>query len=350
MAMAKPQLRPATDEEIARWDELLVQNPDGGHYLQSKTWADFRSRHGFAPKFLIFENGTDQVAALALERSVSGFGKFWYFSKGPGLTDPQQFKLFTEALRLRQSEAFFARLEPAVLNDAIGGGNLAQIGLERAKQQILKATIVVDIGPDEEKVINSFKQKTRYNIRLAARKGVAVEPVESSEANFNLMYDLMQTTRERAGYFLHSRAYFLDLWQSYASAQQGQLFFAKYQGQVLAGVFAIYMGNKGWYKDGGSIREHSNVMAPYLLQWEVMRWLRTKGAKSYDMVGVPPQSETGHHIMDSLTHFKSGFSQSIVEWIGTYDLPLNSKYGFWRRGGERLAVAYHAKLKKEFLY
>lgn len=327
-----------------------MANPDGGHFLQSKTWAEFRARRGFKPRFLIFEDGVEQVAALALERSVAGFGKFWYFSKGPGITDQTQLGRFTEALRQTHSGAFFARVEPAVLIDAANASKGVPGGLERAKQQILKATIIVNIEPDEETVINSFKQKTRYNIRLAARKGVTVEPATANEQNLNLMYKLMVKTQERGGYFLHSRDYFLDLWRSLAEAEQGQLFFAKFEGQVLAGVYAIYLGTKGWYKDGGSIREHSNVMAPYLLQWEVMRWLKGKGVSSYDLVGIPPQSQAGHHIMDSLTHFKSGFNQAVTEWIGTFDLPLKSSYRLWRRGGERLAVGYHAKVKKEFLY
>ncbi|HSX14975.1 MAG TPA: peptidoglycan bridge formation glycyltransferase FemA/FemB family protein [Candidatus Saccharimonadales bacterium] len=348
--MSKPVMRTATEEEIARWDELVVANPDGGQWLQTKPWADFRSRHGFTPRFQIFESGTAKVATLFLERQVAGFGRFWYASKGPGITDAAQLQDFVAALKQNDSGAFFARLEPTVLEDNAQASELAQMGLKRARQQILKATIVVDLSPSEDESLASFKQKTRYNVRLASRHGVTVEAVEPSPENLNQMYDLMLTTQERAGYFLHTRQYFLDLWQALASANMGQLFFARYQGQVLAGVFAIYLGKKGWYKDGGSVREHTNVMAPYLLQWEVMRWLKSKGVESYDLVGVAPREQAGHHIMDSLEHFKAGFSQNVVEWIGTYDLPLSSKYGLWQKGGERLAVAYHARIKKEFLY
>jgi len=344
------QLRPATEEEIARWDELVMANPDGGHWLQGKSWAAFRSRRGYHPRFLIFEYDKTTIAALALERSVAGFGKFWYFSKGPGVTTLNQLKRFTEAARLARPEAFFARFEPPVLDNTSKAPMLSQMGLKPARQQILKATIVVSLSADEDTIINAFKQKTRYNIRLAARKGVTVEAVEANEANLNQMYDLMQATQERAGYFLHTRAYFLELWRGLAAANQGQLFFARFEGQILAGVFAVHFGNKAWYKDGGSIREHTNVMAPYLLQWEVMRWLKARGVESYDLVGVSPRAMAGHHIMDSLEHFKLGFSQDIVEWIGTYDLPLSMKYKAWHKGGERLAVAYHARVRKEFLY
>jgi len=241
-------------------------------------------------------------------------------------------------------------LEPAIIEEPAKTPALAQMGLKPARQQILKATIVVDISGEDDVILASFKQKTRYNVRLAAKHGVTVEPVRADDANLNKMYDLMSATRERAGYFLRPREYFIDLWSRLAGAGEGQLFFASYQGQILAGVFAVYLGKKSWYKDGGSVREHTNVMAPYLLQWEVMRWLKSKGVTSYDMVGVSPRAKAGHHIMDSLEHFKSGFSQTIVEWIGTWDVPLSSKYKLWHRGGERLAVAYHGRVKKEFIY
>lgn len=348
--MAKALLRPATESEIGQWDELVVANPDGGHFLQTKAWAEFRSGRGYKPHFLIFEDGEIKVAVLFLERKVSGFGAFWYAPKGPGVIDIKQLDRFLEALRQSQPKACFARVEPTVLFDTANAKSRVLEPLVAARAQILKATIVVNIGGDEDDVIASFKQKTRYNVRLAERKGVTVEAVEASEANLNKMYDLMTATQQRAGYFLHTREYFLDMWRAFAEAGQGQLFFASYQGQVLAGVFAIYLGQKAWYKDGGSTREHSNVMAPYLLQWEVMKWLRSKGVVSYDMVGVAPRSESGHHIMDSLEHFKSGFSQDVVEWIGTYDLPLSHKYKWWQKGGERLAIAYHARVKKEYLY
>jgi len=82
--MAK--LRLATEDEIKKWDELVSANPDGGHYLQSQAWAEFRAERGYKPQYLIYESGQDKVATLALERNVAGFGPFWYFSKGPGVT------------------------------------------------------------------------------------------------------------------------------------------------------------------------------------------------------------------------------------------------------------------------
>ena len=122
---------------------------------------------------------------------------------------------------------------------------------------------------------------------------------------------------------MRSKEYFSGYWRLHAAAGQGQLFFASLDGEVLAGVFATYIGSKAWYKDGGSTKEHAAVMAPHLLQWEVMRWLKARGVEAYDLVAVPPASELNpSHPLYGLYRFKSGFSEHITEYVGTWDLPI----------------------------
>ena len=120
---------------------------------------------------------------------------------------------------------------------------------------------------------------------------MTVAPVPLDDTSIDTMYSLMASTRDRAGFTLRSKAYFSQYWRLHAAAGQGQLFFASLGGQVLAGVFATYLGSKAWYKDGGSTKEHAAVMAPHLLQWEVMRWLKARGVEAYDLVAVPPAGE-----------------------------------------------------------
>ena len=140
------------------------------------------------------------------------------------------------------------------------------------------------------------------------------------------MYSLMASTRDRAGFTLRSKEYFSGYWRLHAAAGQGQLFFASLDGEVLAGVFATYIGSKAWYKDGGSTKEHQSVMAPHLLQWEVMRWLKSRGIDHYDLVAVPSAADLNpEHPLYGLYRFKSGFSDRITEFVGTWDLPIRRR-------------------------
>jgi peptidoglycan pentaglycine glycine transferase (the first glycine) len=285
-----------------------------------------------------------------LVRKVPLMGELWYAPKGPGVSTENQ--LLEVVQQHAKTQALAVKFEPELSEDKVNAGKLMQAGLVKTPRNVqFKATIIVDLTPNEEELLASFRQKTRYNIRLAARKGVTVEPVEPTPQNMRLMYEMMSATQRRAGFFLRGADYYVGYWKLQAERNQAQLFFAKYEGEVLAGLFATHLGSKGWYKDGGSFRKHTNLMAPYLLQWETMRWLKGQGATSYDMVGVPPRQQmTPEHIMYTLYQFKSGFEPEITEFIGCWDLPLSSRYAQWAKRGERVYTAYLSRVKRQYLY
>ncbi len=346
-------MRPATRSEIGRWDELVVANPDGGHILQTRAWGEFKRSWGWHPTYWVAEAAGAETAVLFLRRPIPGFGDLWYAPKGPGVIDAgAMLDILSDRDSMRS--AFLVKVEPELEESRTDTRLWRSAGLSKARSdvQMSRATIIVDLDRDEDALIASFKPKTRYNIRLAARRGVEVNPVEMTDANIAVMYSLMAATRERAGFFLRSEKYFRGYWELQAASGQAQLFFASWQGQVLAGVFATFLGTHGWYKDGGSIKEHSELMAPHLLQWEVMRWLRERGVRTYDLVAVPPASQlVDSHPLFGLYRFKSGFSDTITEFAGTWDLPLRARqYAAWERWGERAANTLNRRLHHDLLY
>lgn len=340
-------MREATAAEVERWDELVLANPDGGQILQTKAWGDFKGRHGWRPRRCIYEGEAIQF----LSRKIPGLGELWYSSRGPGVSNLDDFIKLTA--QIRPKAAFAIMFDPEIVEDATSAAHLRKAGLVPGTEvQLNRATIIVGLKPDEETLLAGFKQKTRYNVRLAERKGVRVEPVPASNENCRQMFELYQTMMQRTGFFLRQQNYFIDYWQSQAAAGQGQLFFARHEGEVLAAAFVTYFGKKAWYKDGGSSRAKRELMAPYLLQWEIMRWLKAKGVEQYDLVAVPPKEElTPEHYMYGLYQFKSGFNSEITQFIGTWDLALRpTKYRLWKLAGERLYRKYLVKLRRELLY
>ncbi len=346
-------VRAATRSEIGRWDELIVANPDGGHILQTRAWGEFKRSWGWRPTYWIAAAGGAEVAVLLLRRAIPGFGELWYAPKGPGVIDAGA---VVEVLADREAmgDAFLVKVEPEIEESQADQRAWRAAGLSKSATdvQMSRATIIVDLDRDEHEILASFKPKTRYNIRLAARRGVEVAPVEMTDANIATMYSLMGATRERAGFFLRSERYFRGYWELQAASGQAQLFFASWEGQVLAGLFATFLGIHSWYKDGGSIKAHSELMAPHLLQWEVMRWLRARGVRTYDLVAVPPRSQLNErHPLYGLYRFKSGFSETITEFVGTWDLPLRPRaYNAWNRWGERAANTINRRLRHDLLY
>jgi lipid II:glycine glycyltransferase (peptidoglycan interpeptide bridge formation enzyme) len=346
-------VRLATRDEIGRWDELIVANPDGGQILQTRAWGEFKRSWGWRPTYWIATAGDTEVAVLFLRRRIWGFGDLWYAPKGPGVLDTETLAAVL-ADRRPMRDAFLVKVEPEIEESRADSAALRRAGLRKSATdvQMSRSTIVVDLDGDEDALLASFKPKCRYNIRLASRRGVEVAAVPMTDANIATMYSLMAATRERAGFFLRSERYFRGYWELQAASGQAQLFFASWQGQVLAGVFATYVGRHGWYKDGGSIKEHSELMAPHLLQWEVMRWLRERGVRSYDLVAVPHSSAlTEGHPLYGLYRFKSGFSETITDFLGTWDLPLRPRaYGAWQRWGEAAAQRVNRRLHHDLMY
>ena len=346
-------MRPATEEELARWDELVAANPDGGNVLQTRAWGDFKGRWGWQPHRYVYETKAGLVAAQWLVRSVPGQGRVWYCPKGPGVTTPAAYAEVVRQTAEAGLGGVLARFESEVLDDEADKGALAELGLVRANRDPgSKSTIFVDLDQGEEGLLASFSQSARRNIRKAQAGDVSVERVEASTANLDTMFELMKATEARAHYGLRPKVYFQDYWKAQIEAGQAQLFLAWHDGEVLAGLFATYLGKRSWYKDGGSFDIKRELNASYLIQWEVMRWLMAHGVESYDMLGTPNRDKVGTgDPRDGLYSFKSKFNPEITEFIGCYDLPLSSlKYKAWRKVGERVAARLAGHRPEKFLY
>jgi len=356
-------IRLATEAEISSWDELVLNNPDNGHIYQSKEWSNIKEANGWEPVYCIYEATAYIVGFVLLRKAVSILGNIYYCSKGPGFfkgynadkDSKAHFSEFVNDLKpfiaRHDSSAILVKFEPELVVES--DFDLNKLGLVKAKADLqFKATVFVDISAEEEDLLAQLKQKTRYNIRLAERKGVVVEPRPMDEAGVDLMYDLMLATQKRAGFFLRQKNYFKNYWQGLADADMGQLLIATHEGDVLGGVFVTAFGSKAYYKDGGSFETKRNLMAPYLLQWEAMKWAKAKGATSYDMVAVPPKSELDNpnHMQYGLYQFKRMFNEDVTEFVGCWDLPIHlKKFKIWNQQ-ESYYLRLYAKIKKNLFW
>jgi len=345
-------MRPATPAEIRDWDDLVLANPDAGHILQTRAWGEFKRRWGWQPHYLIADSEQRATATLFLTRRVPGTGVLWYAPKGPGVARPEELNGVLGD-RAAFDHGFVVKLDPEI-DAAADTTSWQRAGLMKSPTEVQNstATILVDLRPDEDAIIASFKPKCRYNIRLAARRGVVVHHLPVTDATVDVMYRLMRETQSRAGFMLRPLRYFADYWRLQHAAGQGEFHFATLGHEVLAGCFVTHLGGKAWYKDGGSSRRHHELMAPYLLQWEVMRSLRQRGVQTYDLVAVPRAAELNPaHPFYGLYRFKSGFNEQITEFVGTWDWPLrHRRYRLWTQVGERLARQWTYRIHHDFFY
>lgn len=212
-------------------------------------------------------------------------------------------------------------------------------------------TVIIDIDPaqiSEEQLLADMKSKTRYNIRLAEKKGVQVRRIQRGDylvpSEFHQWYDLYRIVEERNRIAVHPRRYYAALFES-TRDEQCSLYLAEHQGDLLAGIIVIKHRSRAWYLYGASSNLKRNLMPTYALQWQAIRDMRLAGVVQYDMFGIPPFAESGHP-MFGLYQFKTGFAGRIVHTPGAWDRPLRPMIYRCYRLAEMLRMYYFRVLKK----
>jgi len=314
-------------EDEKAWNGRVTAAP-GGHILQSWAWGELKSDFGWRVERL----GLDSASAQMLYRSLpGGVGSIAYVPKGPLLDwdDGQALRDLTAAIRprTRRRRAICLKIEPDLEDSPGRAEHLRAAGFRPSPQPIQpQRTIVVDLNAEPEALMARMKQKTRYNIRLAGRKGVAVRP--GGEGDLPAFYRLMEATARRDGFAIHSQAYYEAVHRLFVSAGQGRLLLAEYEGRLLAGVVAVALGDTACYLYGASADEGRDLMPSYLLQWEAMVWARERGCHTYDLWGVPDEDEPALEAgfaqrgdgLWGVYRFKRGFGGRLVRTVGAWDL------------------------------
>jgi lipid II:glycine glycyltransferase (peptidoglycan interpeptide bridge formation enzyme) len=316
----------------AEWDGWLRSSPGGGHVLQSYEWGEFKRRLGWKPVRLVLEKDGEVVGLgqFLTYNTAPIPGVLMYCTKGPWLPwdDGEAARAFFEGVRAIASRegAHTIKIEPEVPEqNKDTKAILGDAGFRKARYDLnLKSTLVVDLSLPEKDLLARMKGKTRYNVRLAARKGVEVVEPEFEES-WETFYEWMKATSERKEDYIlrRSRDYLRSVMQTMHDAGQGHLFFAKHGGTPLAGMFVFTFGEKYWYMYGASSDKKRNLKPNYLLQWEVMRWAKRRGLTHYDMVGVPkPEDLDESSSLWNVYKFKEGFGGEIADSLGCFDLPV----------------------------
>jgi len=343
-------IRPATEDEIASWDSLLAANPDGGNVFQSSELAETKKLGGWKPRYLMCDN----LALTILERHIHFLGRYWYIPKGPGFTSVDAILDTVEAIRAyaRAQGVFAIKIEPEVHESDEASLALKEAGLIHTSAiQPNVSTVILDLSPSLDEIMAGLNQKGRHAIHRAERDGAAAETVEMTDDNMRIMYELLCATA--AGRFessLRSYGYYRTFWMSFSENGHGSLFFARVEGEVVAAAFCMYLGKKGLYKDGASMRAKTVYGASHLLQWEVIKWMKDRGVESYDLCGAPHSSRiddaTGSFY--GIGRFKTSFNKHVTDYVGCYDIVVRSQaYKLWQRIGQRVTISLHYRLKHD---
>ena len=283
----------------AEWETFLAAHPNA-HLLQTRAWGELKLNFGWQVGRVITSGSPPVGAQVLFRRFLPGLA-FAYIPKGPVScggpeSQPEEEKqrwgdLWPEVDALcRQKGCVFLKVEPDMWTHQDGNREVAPpSGFVSSPHPIQPPrTLVVDLHGDEDEILGRMKQKTRYNIRLALKKGIVVRP----SANLELFHTLAQVTGERDAFGVHSSHYYQWAYELFHPTDACELLLAEFEHQPLAAILVFSHGQRAWYFYGASSNEHRERMPNYLLQWEAMRWARARGCTQYNLWGVPDMDES----------------------------------------------------------
>jgi peptidoglycan pentaglycine glycine transferase (the first glycine) len=347
------------------WNSIISKLPNP-HFLQTYEWGQVKAKYGWSPVYVVWDSDgrckaeTDPdllstfrspvAAALILKRQIirNGFAarlSILYVPKGP-LLDWSNESLREHVLDDLQSfakkqGAIFLKIDPDVvlgtgipsseeaIMDNSGQAMMSELkrrGWRYSSDQVqFKNTVLINLNPSEEELLARMKQKTRYNIRLAQKKGVVLRV--GTLKDLGKLYKIYAETSVRDGFVIRDEEYYRTVWETFINSNEPSCepLIAEVDGEPVAAIFVFYFVGRAYYVYGMSRHAHREKMPAYLLQWEAMKRAKAKGCTVYDLWGAPDAFDETDS-MWGVFRFKEGLGGKVVCTLGAWDYTPNP---FW---------------------
>lgn len=354
------KLKIYTDSEKQQWNDYISESR-WGDILQFWQWGEAKKAEGWEPLRIAVLDDDNKllIAAQILIKKASFLGNYFYIPHGPvfhTVTDLKRgintFK--RELIKIaKDRDGFLIEIEPKIgyipddsLSDPIIPKNLQYltnpsvynlfersgfVKTDRNMQPVYK--LFYDLDDEVEELLGMMKKNTRYNVRLASKKGVVIKEYKFTDEliheKIDQFYEMLLMMQERAkGYPIRSREYFHKLVTDFAESGSMSLFEASFEGDVIS--MNISERTKNWSSSfyASSNRLHPDVKAAYLMRWQSILVAKEAGCKIYDFWGIIPDSKQHKGYSDN----KLSFGGVRINNYGLLALPLSSsRYFIWNR-------------------
>ena len=306
----------------------FLENSERCNFQQSLEWSKVKT--SWKREVILAEDSSKKIigSLMVLIRKIPIFGNIMYSSRGPicDIHNIEVLKQLTEGAKLlaKKYNAIVLTIEPDIKSDDTAFRNIMQeLGYQikddaKNFREEIQPRYVFRLdtkGKNEDEIFKNFHSKTRYNIRLATKKGVTVK--EGTREDLKEFHKIMVTTGIRDGFITRPLEYFERMYDC-LGPEHIKLLMAYYEGKPISGVIPIMYGNKTWYLYGASSNEHRNLMPNYLLQWEMIKIALARKSDIYDLRGVPGIADNSN----GLYRFKKGFGAEYTEFIGEVYIPF----------------------------
>ncbi len=315
-----------------RLEEKELYNSVVNHPVQTWQWGEFRRSTGQKIERVgFFKDGQIQDALQVTFHSLPYFSNFTvgYCARASQPTEDQLDVLKNLG---EEHNAIFIKLEPNVVKPVEQRHQLKTLikfllenGCQPGRPFFAENTFQIDLTQSEEKLFADLKSKTRYNTRLARRKGVTIIE-DNSRQGLQTYLDILQETLERQKFYLHSPEYFQKMWDLLHESDLMHIFHAEYDNMILASWILFKWKDTVYYPYGASRDAHREIMASNLMMWEMITWAKRQGAEIFDMwgsLGPDPDKKDSWY---GFHRFKKGYGGDLMQFIGTFDLVLKQPH------------------------
>ncbi len=302
------EIRKVEDKKI--WNEFVTEHgPRSGSFLHSWEWVRFQSGQAIG----MYQKDKLEAAVHLIENQLPAGNKYLYCPRGPIASALWYVGDLVQGLRQHAQDqgAMFIRFDPPVK----GSGKLSGSSFIKTATVQPKQTLQLDLSKDAERLLAEMHHKTRYNIRLSAKKDLTIEVVDPGQ--FDQVWPVFEQTAERDKFRLHDQKYYKHMIKSLGPMIR--LVVAKHENEIIAATIMIDFAGVRTYLHGASSNKHRNLMAPYAIHWHEIQDAITQGYRYYDFWGV---SDT-NLAWKGITRFKRGFGGAEIEYPGTFDYVIN---------------------------
>lgn len=315
-----------------RLEEKDLYNSVVDHPVQTWQWGEFQKQNNKKVERIgFFEDGQIQQALQVFFKPVP---KLSQYTVGycPRAFKPNPDQLSALKQIGEQHNALFIRLEPNVKVPATNRAKLKpdinfllENNCQPGRPFFYQHTFTLDLTQSEDDLFSNLKSKTRYNVRIALKKGVKIVE-DSSKKGLKTYQKILKATLQRKGFYLHTPEYFQQMWEMMENSDIFHLFHAVYDDTPLVSWIMFKWNDTIYYPYGASRDIHRDVMASNLMMWEMILWGKKQNAKTFDMwgsLGLEPDKSNpwyGFH------RFKEGYAGELEKYLGTFDLVLKSPH------------------------
>ena len=321
-------MRILTNESDINEFNKFLENNERCNFQQSLEWSKVKT--SWKTEVILAEDKNKNIigSLTVWIRKIPIFGHIMYAPRGPicDVHNKEVLEQLTEGAKelAKKYKAIVLRIEPDIKSDDIEfKNNMIELGYKikddakNFREEIQPRYVFrLDVkGKTEDEVFKNFHQKTRYNVRLATKKGVTVK--DGTREDLKDFHKIMITTGKRDGFIIRPLEYFEKMYDELGQEHM-KILMAYYEGKPISGVIPIIYGNKTWYLYGASSNEHRNLMPNYLLQWEMIKLALQNKSDIYDLRGVPGIADDSN----GLYRFKKGFGAEYTEFVGEVYIPF----------------------------